>query len=94
METLTPTGPARDVEWAKVKAGLSIVDGWLQAAKEDGPYFGGKTPCLSDFVVGARLMWYKLIFGEDSPEWTDILTWNEGRWAAYVGALKPYETVL
>ncbi|KAF8079137.1 hypothetical protein FPV67DRAFT_1467644 [Lyophyllum atratum] len=94
METLTPTGPARDEEWAKVKAGLSTVDGWLQAAKAEGPYFGGKTPCFSDFFVAARLMWYRQIFGENSPEWTDIKTWDEGRWAAYVESLKPYETVV
>jgi len=93
METLTPTGPARDVEWAKAKAGLSVMDGWLQAGKDEGPYFTGKTPSFADFVVGARLMWIRQIFGEDSPEWTDMKTWNDGRWAAYAEGLKPYETV-
>ncbi|GLB43549.1 putative glutathione S-transferase, N-terminal domain [Lyophyllum shimeji] len=94
METWTPTGPERDVEWAKVKASFNTLDGWLQAGKADGPFFGGKIPCFSDFAVGARLIWYKLIFGEDGEKWKDILTWNEGRWAAYTESLKPYEAVL
>ncbi|KAF5385139.1 hypothetical protein D9615_001086 [Tricholomella constricta] len=92
MEDLTPTGPARDEEWAKVKAGFNVVDGWLQAG--EGPYFLGKTPAFIDFVIGSRLYWLRQIFTEDSPEYKDIMTWNEGRWATYVEGLKQYESVL
>ncbi|KAG5642389.1 hypothetical protein DXG03_002847 [Asterophora parasitica] len=91
LEDLTPTGPERDVEWAKVKAGFNVVDEWLQAG--EGPYFLGKTPSFIDFVVGARLFWFRAIFGEDSAEYKDILSWNEGRWAVYTEGLKQYETV-
>ncbi|RDB29448.1 Glutathione S-transferase-like protein ustS [Hypsizygus marmoreus] len=93
METLTPVGKAREDEWAKVKAGFNTVDGWLQKGKEDGPYFLGKENSFVDFVVGARLMWLRRIFGEDSPEWNDIKTWNEGRWAAFVDGIRKYEAI-
>ncbi|KAG5642388.1 hypothetical protein DXG03_002846 [Asterophora parasitica] len=91
LEELTPTGPERDVEWAKVKARFNDVDKWLRGG--EGPYFLGKTPSFIDFDVGARLYWYRTIFGEDSAEYTDILSWNEGRWAVYAEGLKQYETV-
>lgn len=88
-----PTGAARDVEWAKVKDGFNVVDGWLQASKEDGPYALGQTPGFVDFFIGARLTWFRLVFGEDSEEWKDITSWNEGRWAAFAEGLKKYEAV-
>ncbi|KAG6811460.1 hypothetical protein H0H92_007283 [Tricholoma furcatifolium] len=94
METWTPTGPARDAEWAKVRAGFTTIDSWLRCGKEDGPYFLGHTPAFVDFVVGARLMCMMQIFGEDSEEWADILTWDSGRWASFFEGLRPYETVV
>lgn len=92
METLTPTGAAREVEWAKVRKGFETVDGWLQKGKMDGPWFLGQQPSFVDFVVGARLMWIRQIFGESSPEWTDIKTWNEGRWATFMEGIAKYES--
>ena len=92
LETLTPTGAAREEEWAKVRKGFNTVDGWLQKGKMEGPWFLGQQHSFADFVVGGWLMCIRQTFGESSPEWTDIKTWNEGRWAAFVEGIKKYES--
>ncbi|RDB26472.1 Glutathione S-transferase-like protein ustS [Hypsizygus marmoreus] len=81
-------------EWAKVKAGFDVVDGWLQKNKASGPYFLGKEHTFADFVVASFTLWLKKILGEDSPEWKDIKTWNEGRWDAFLKELEKYETIV
>jgi glutathione S-transferase len=91
LEALLPTGDAKDAEWTKVKKAFDTVDGWLQKAKVDGPWFLGEQHSFVDFVVGARLMWLRRVFGEDSQEWADIKTWNEGRWLAFVEGIKKHE---
>ncbi|RDB16096.1 Glutathione S-transferase-like protein ustS [Hypsizygus marmoreus] len=94
LEDLVPSGAAREVEWAKVKSGYDVVDGWLQKNKASGPYFLGKEHTFADFVVASFTIWLKKIWGEDSPEWKDIKTWNEGRWDAFLKELEKYETIL
>ena len=92
IENITPTGAEREVEWAKVKAVFNTVDGWLQLAKADGPYLLGKEPGFVDFVVAGYVLWMKNIWGDESAEWKDIKTWNEGRWEKYIDGLKVYRT--
>lgn len=94
MEELEPSGAARAEEWEKVKKGFSTIDSWLQAGKAEGPFVLGAQPGFADFQVAAFLVWLRTIWGEDSVEWKDIKTWNEGRWLAYVDALKKYQTIL
>jgi glutathione S-transferase len=89
LETMTPSGAAREGPWGEVKIGFNKADGWLQ--RSNGPWFLGETLSFADFVVGSRLMWIRQIFGEDSPEWNEIKTWNEGRWAKFSEGLKQYE---
>lgn len=93
IEEMSPTGAGRDEEWAKLKKGFGIVDGWLQKGKADGPYFLGNELFFADFVVGGRLVWIRQILREDSSEWNDIKTWNEGTWGVYVEGLRRYENV-
>ncbi|KAF8074134.1 hypothetical protein FPV67DRAFT_788840 [Lyophyllum atratum] len=94
MEDIPPTGSARDEEWAKVKAGFDTVNGWLEKGKANGPYFLGKEPAFVDFVVASFILWFKKIWGADSSQWKDIMSWNEGRWESFMNGLEKYEAVL
>ena len=58
-----------------------------------GPYMMGDTISWSDLVLFSFLSLFKTIWGEDSPEWKDIASWNNGRWEAHFDALKEYNTV-
>lgn len=93
FEDVLPKGEKRKVEWMRVKEGFNRLDGWLQMEKVDGPYLMGHTPCFSDFAIAGMILWMKKVWGEDSEEWTDISTWNDGRWAAFLEGISRYETI-
>ncbi|GLB34463.1 putative glutathione S-transferase, N-terminal domain [Lyophyllum shimeji] len=94
LEDVVPSGPAANEEWAKVKAAFDIVDGWLQKGEADGPYLTGKEPAFADFVVASFIWWFKKIWGAESSQWKDIMSWNNGRWEALIKGFEKYETIV
>lgn len=92
LEDLFPEGEGREVQWARLRDGYGVIDGWFRYATE-GPYVMGKTVTFTDFVLAGYLVWMRTIFGEDSPEWTDIASWHGGRWGALVKSFGQYETM-
>ncbi|TFK22431.1 hypothetical protein FA15DRAFT_644212 [Coprinopsis marcescibilis] len=96
LEEILPDGDTRVVEWGKVKAGMDLIDSWYRAVggtegqSQQGWIMGGQ-PCFSDFNVAAALRWMKSVWGESSPEWSDVKLWNEGRWARMLDDCKAYE---
>jgi len=91
LEELAPPGPVREKFWNELKGGLEVIDGWLK--KEDG-YVMGETISYADFVVAARFIWMRTVFGEQSSEWKDLATWNGGRWERLLKSLEQYTTVV
>jgi glutathione S-transferase len=81
-------GEERVKAWKQVQAAFDTLHGWLN--KSSGPYFMGDTVTFTDFVVGGWLYGMVLVLGENSEEWKDIMTWNDGRWAAFKKSLEPY----
>ena len=47
----------------------------------------GDTVSWADFFTSGYLMYFKNIWGEDSEEWKDIASWNEGRWKKLLDAV-------
>ena len=94
LEDVVPAGEARAEEWGKFKKGLDTVYSYLVLTDRKGPYMMGDTISWSDLVLFSFLYWFKLIWGEDSQEWKDIASWNDGRWEAHIDALKAYHTVV
>ena len=78
-------------EWAQFKDGLGKVDAWYAKNGGKGPFLLGETPSSGDIDVASCLNWLRVIWGDDSQQWKDISSWNNGRWAAIVEALKKYE---
>ncbi|KAK0452720.1 uncharacterized protein EV420DRAFT_1700728 [Desarmillaria tabescens] len=67
------------------------IDAWM---KEDDKYFMGDIISYVDFTISAWLLWIPIVYGADSKEWKDILTWHKGRWGALVKNLEKYEVVI
>ena len=88
-----PTGDARIEEWGKFKKGLEIIYSYLVTTDQKGPFMMGDTISWSDIVLFGFLSFFKIIWGEDSTEWKDIASWNNGRWEEHIDALKGYNTL-
>lgn len=82
LEDLVPKGEERERQWAKVQADFARIDSWYQKGKDDGPYLLGNNICFADLQYAAHALWMKKIWGEQSAEWSDVKTWNEGRLVA------------
>lgn len=88
LEDMEPKGEEKVKAWKAVEKIFDTLHGWL--SKSQGEFFMGKTVSFADFVVGATLQFMKITYGEDSEEWNDVMTWNNGRWAAYQRSMEPY----
>ena len=93
QRVVAPTGEARIEEWSKFKKGIDIVYSSLVMTDKKGRYMMGDTISWSDFVLFGFLSFFKIIWGEESEEWKDIVSWNGGRWEAHVDALNKYNTL-
>ncbi|KIM41198.1 hypothetical protein M413DRAFT_445896 [Hebeloma cylindrosporum] len=94
MEDIVPKGEVAVAEWAKFKEGMGKIDAWYAKNRGKGPFLLGETPSWGDIVIASYFLWMRIVWGEDSQQWKDVSTWNNGRWAGIVEALKKYETVV
>jgi len=94
MEELVPTGEEGAVKWAKFQKALGTVDGWYSKNGGKGPFLLGETPSWADLVVASYLIWFRIIWGEDSQQWKDISAWHGGRWKGLLDSLKKYQTIV
>lgn len=84
---VVPVGAERAETWAKFREGMSKVDECLAKTDTKGPFVMGDTISYADLFISAFLMWFKNVWGEDSEEWKDVASWNEGRWKNLLHAL-------
>ena len=91
LEDIAPKGEAADAEWARFRDELGKADVWYAKNGGQGPFLLGATPSWGDITVASFLKWTREVWGDDSKQWKDISSWNNGRWAAIVEALKKYE---
>jgi len=91
LEDVAPKGEYAVAEWAQFRDGMGKVDAWYAKNGGKGPFLLGETPSWGDIVVASYLIWLRVVWGEDSQQWKDISSWNDGRWAAIIKALKKYE---
>ena len=80
LEEMVPVGAERVAQWAKFRDGMSKIDECLGKTDTKGPFVMGDTISWADFFISSHLIFLKIVWGEDSEEWKDIASWNEGRW--------------
>lgn len=88
LEEFMPTGSEREETWERIKRGFDTIDGVIQ--KNGGPFARGEQVSFVDFAFGGWVLWFKLIWGEESELWKDLMTWNDGRWGRYLERLEEY----
>jgi len=91
LEDVVPVGNERIEEWAKFREGLNKVDQCFAKTDAKGPFVMGDTISWSDIFVSSYLIWFKIVWGEDSEEWKDVASWNEGRWGNLLRAFGEYQ---
>jgi len=81
-----------EVQWEGYKVAYSKVAAYYD--KNGGGHFiQGDELTYMDFNVAVFFAWRKYLTGEESDEWKKMLTWDNGKWAKLMEALKPYESV-
>ena len=84
---VVPVGAERAEQWAKFRDGMNKIDGCFAKTDTKGLFVMGDTISWADFFISGYLIFYKNIWGEDSEEWKDVASWNEGRWKNLLHAL-------
>ncbi|KAF5363095.1 hypothetical protein D9757_012040 [Collybiopsis confluens] len=87
LEDVFPQGDARVEAWKKWTDVISSFDAYM---KPEDEWFMGKTPSLADFIFASFVFSAKNFFGEDSKEWKEITTMNNGRWGRMAKSLEKY----
>ena len=77
---VVPVGAERAEQMTKLRQVMNKVDECLAKTDSKGPFVMGDTISWADFYISAYLMWLKTVWGEDSEEWKDVVSWNGGRW--------------
>ncbi|KIK51633.1 hypothetical protein GYMLUDRAFT_181206 [Collybiopsis luxurians FD-317 M1] len=87
LEDVFPKGDARVEAWKKWTDTISSIDAWMRPEDE---WIMGDKPSFADFIIAGFVLSAKTFFGEDSQEWKDITTINNGRWGRMAKNLEKY----
>lgn len=88
LRDVEPKGQERVEAWKKVEAAYDTLNGWL--SKSSGQYFMGDTVTFADIAVVSMIYATEVCLGKDSKEFKDLMTWNNGRWAAFRKSMEQY----
>lgn len=94
LEDLSPVGAQRDADWKGVREGYGHVDGWMKKNRNGTKYVMGDSISYADVTIASLLVFLRLLWGEQSEEWGQVRTWQEGRWAEMSDEFKRYEQIL
>ncbi|KAI0754888.1 hypothetical protein C8Q80DRAFT_1266425 [Daedaleopsis nitida] len=91
--------PARHARhWEGMQRGFHTIAGWLEGnsekrEEEERLLFGHTTISFADVTIAATLQCFRVVFGEESEEWRDVLSWDGGRWARFMEVFRRYDNV-
>ncbi|KAF7972750.1 hypothetical protein HWV62_17114 [Athelia sp. TMB] len=92
LEEFSPPGPTRDGHWKNLRDQYGVLAGWL-AKNEKGPFVMGEQISYADITIAGPLIWMRTVFGVESAEWKDVLTWQNGRWASFMKEFERYDQI-
>ncbi|KAH6918270.1 hypothetical protein BKA70DRAFT_12145 [Coprinopsis sp. MPI-PUGE-AT-0042] len=81
-------------KWKKFKSNFELFGEETFGGKEGFRWYLGDKISWIDFVVAGILIWIRESWGDDSEEWKDVITWNDGKWLHLLEGLKEYQAVL
>jgi glutathione S-transferase len=92
LEDMSPPGEKRLGQFKDLENALAIVGSWYDKSDQSGGGFiMGDVMSYADITVCSWLMWAKKTLGEQSEEWSRILSWHDRRWARLMDRLSKYE---
>lgn len=91
LEDMMPKGARRAEEWEKVRKAFETIASWAQ---NDSRFVVGGTVTFADCVNAAYLKYVKVLFGGDSKEWEDMMSWDQGRWRRLHTMMERYDQPL
>lgn len=84
----------RTKHWEGLRENYRTIAGWLEAdGRKDKLFFMGERISFADVSIAGFLWWMRRIFGEESEEWGEIVTWDGGRWKRFMDTFAKYEAV-
>lgn len=92
FKELMPKGDEAVAQWGSFREGLAEVGVLYESS--GGPFLMGQTVSWPDLNIAAWLIWLKIVWGDESVEWKDIASWENGRWKILLDQLKEYQTIL
>ncbi|KAK0193068.1 hypothetical protein F5146DRAFT_530513 [Armillaria mellea] len=87
-----PEGEEWKKLWVVTRENLGKMNRWFEGSV--GEFVMGNEPCFADTAICGFLWFTRTVVGEESEEWKDITSWNDGRWGKYMESFKPYEKIL
>lgn len=93
LQDVAPPGPKREGHWAGLRGVFGTFAQWLRADGTEKPFFLGESIGYADVVLASFVLCFRILHGEDSEEWAEIKSWDEGRWVRLVDAFKQFEAV-
>lgn len=98
LEDIAPVGSeVGEQNWRAVQAGFAEISSWLEKNQEkhgnSPPFVMGDTTGFADIMVVVFLMWMKVTLGEDSEQWKEVRTWDDGRWGRVMSFWEKYNDV-
>ncbi|KAG7441164.1 uncharacterized protein BT62DRAFT_552801 [Guyanagaster necrorhizus] len=87
-----PKGEEREKLLVQAKENFGKMNKWFEGS--EGDFVMGNEPCFADTAICAFLWFTRRMVGEESEEWKDVVSWNDGRWGRYLESFKPYEKLL
>jgi len=79
-------------QWEEARAAWTKAAGWYEK-NGTGIFIHGDRLSYGDFITAAWFGWYGNMTDRESEEWKIMLSWDGGRWARLMEAVKPYETL-
>ncbi|KAH6902442.1 hypothetical protein BKA70DRAFT_1567888 [Coprinopsis sp. MPI-PUGE-AT-0042] len=83
----------KEVQWGKLKQLFNVMAERF-GGTEKFSWFMGDTISFADLVMGGWILSQREIWGEESEEWKDMMSWNDGKWAKLAHGIKEYEALI
>lgn len=93
LEDIAPPGEEREKLLRAMYLGLNRVASWFDKNEGNGPFITGTSMTHADIATASRLIWAKVVLGEESEVWRAVVSWNGGRWDQYMKHFEKYEVL-
>ncbi|KAH6902414.1 hypothetical protein BKA70DRAFT_1306840 [Coprinopsis sp. MPI-PUGE-AT-0042] len=83
----------KDVHWGKLRDFFGVMSEKF-GGEGKFSWLMGDTISFADLVMGSWLLSQRGLWGENSKEWNEMMSWNGGKWAEVINKLKDYQTII